>query len=159
MSAVAEAEFLILCREAGLPAFHVSCAWLHILGQTPHQIARELAPAFPVALARKHVNRRLRRLAFDVREAQDATAIVLGKRYPELWRAGEDFARNLVACVANRGSYDERPPGVSGVASAQEAKRFQGSRVITGSDQRLRQSPASCLKLWGREQLNPLHTS
>lgn len=141
-----------LCTDAGLTPFHTRITLAHARGHAPHRIARELLEDRD-GEQRKHRARRLRRLVFDVRAGLEDAAAMLGRFYPELFAAGRDFAHQLVECVRNKGSHDDRPPGVSGVAPAREAKPVRAGRVVSGDDPRLRQTPVECLRLWTREVL------
>lgn len=62
-------------------------------------------------------------------------------------RAASRFLRHLIFCVLDQRTYDERPPGVSGVTADRSSDRFQGAPMLTANDVRLGQGLAAAIRL------------
>lgn len=127
------------CRRVGLSPMQTEIMLLHLDdGMRAAGVRLKLRGTFP-ELGR-------------VREVQEQIGISLEKlsACEGFWDAAREFPRWLVMCAENRRFADERPPDVSGVASAQEAKRFQGGRIIPADDLRLRIDLPTAARLWAQ---------
>lgn len=127
------ARIAAYCQSAGLQPMEVRVLTLHVQGKTPRQIGRKA---------------RIGRVS-DVQETLAAALAKLHGR-PEFHEPAKEFRRNLVRCAANRGMHDDRPPGLSGVAPAEEAKGFRAGKSVTSHHPALRQGPESTARLWGQ---------
>lgn len=126
------------CRTAGLSPIQSSLVHLVLVeGMTLRQAKLKMKLAQRVA-----------RMEWETASAKLAAL-------PEFREAGRQFTADLVFCVEDRRVYDEREPGVRGVTPRWDSQRFQGARIVTTDDCRLRQDAPSCVRRWA-ERARPV---
>lgn len=128
-----ESDFDAVCLRAEIEGIQKLCV----------ELAAEGYPEAYIATKQRLTKREVRCLLGQARAKLAAVV-------PEFEQAARQFGWDLIHCCENRSTYDERPEGVRGVTPAQASKRFQGGRIISGDDMRLRQDDHGTIRLWAQ---------
>jgi len=148
MSADAPTEFETTlagyCRQAELTPLQTEVVLLHLVDRmTVPQMRRQL---------KSDVKR-----ASDV-QRQLGIGLARLSQTPGFWAATRQFGRDLLFCVEDRRTYDDRPQGVRGVTPGAAPTRFQGAAIISPESIAARQDVSAAAVLWAN-RLRPVQVS